>query len=351
MKKMMMLAAAAVALSSCSSNKYVVNGDLEGLTGTVYLFDEEENVVDSAAVANGAFRFTGKADTPTVRILRDAPDQDATFSAMLILEPGTITVSDDAQNPYRKRVTGTPSNDASAAYSDTANALISEFRNPQTTEERREAIMEEYDQLGNATLAQNRDNYFGALLLAQQLAYEFTGQELLDQIALFTPAIQQSEVLVKLTQNAEQRLKTDVGQPYIDVVQPDPSGKEISLKSVVENPANKYVLLDFWASWCGPCMQELPYLKQTYDKFHGKGFEIFAVSFDKDREAWLGAIEHNGMNWIQVSLLAGFDNQAAKDYAVQGIPSNFLIDSQGKIVAKNLRGEALYDKVSELLAE
>ena len=92
-------------------------------------------------------------------------------------------------------------------------------------------------------------------------------------------------------------------------------------------------------------------LKQTYDKFHKKGFEIYGVSFDRDRDKWLAAVKDNGMEWIHVSELQRFDNQAAKDYAVQGIPSNFLIDAQGRIVAKNLRGEDLSSKVAELLAE
>ena len=98
-------------------------------------------------------------------------------------------------------------------------------------------------------------------------------------------------------------------------------------------------------------MGEVPHLKKTYDEFHPKGFEIYGVSFDQNREKWLAAVDQNGMNWLHVSEVKGFDNQAAKDYAIQGIPSNFLIDAQGTIVAKNLRGEALYEKVSELLAQ
>ena len=89
----------------------------------------------------------------------------------------------------------------------------------------------------------------------------------------------------------------------------------------------------------------------TYDEFRKKGFEIYGVSFDEDRGDWLGAVEQNDMNWLHVSEVKGFDNQAAKDYAIQGIPSNFLIDGQGTIVARNLRGEALYEKISELLAQ
>ena len=163
--------------------------------------------------------------------------------------------------------------------------------------------------------------------------------------------MQQTDALVRLKENAEQMIKTDIGQPFIDIAQPNADGEQVSLESVVRNPANKYVLLDFWASWCGPCMGEVPHLKKTYDEFRKKGFEIYGVSFDEDRGDWLGAVEQNDMNWLHVSEGKGFDNQAAKDYAIQGIPSNFLIDGQGTIVARNLRGEALYEKISELLAQ
>lgn len=352
MKKILILAAAAAVLCSCANkNKYAVDGKVEGANSMVYLFDEKDNILDSAAVANGVFRFEGVAEKPQAAILRDARDDGATFGAMLILEPGTINVTDDAQNPYRKKVTGTPANDASDAYAAASHALVNEFRNEATGEERRAAIEKEYDQLTRTTMEQNRTNLFGALLLAQQLGYELSGQELLDEIALFPEELQRNSVLESLKESAEQKIRTDVGQPYTDVAQPDAEGQEVSLKSVVENPANKYVLLDFWASWCGPCMGEVPHLKKTYDEFRKKGFEIYGVSFDEDRGDWLGAVEQNDMNWLHVSEVKGFDNQAAKDYAIQGIPSNFLIDGQGTIVARNLRGEALYEKISELLAQ
>ena len=349
MKNILIFAACAALLSGCGSkNRYVVEGKIEGSNDMVYLFDQQENILDSAAVKDGSFRMKGEANEPQIAILRDGRDESVTFAAMLLLEPGTITVSDDAESSFRKRVTGTPANDASTLYTDAANKLIMEFRDSSTTEERRAAIEKEYQELSRLSIDENRNNIFGALLLADQ-SYELSGQEMLDEIAKFSPEMQQSKALTDLKTQAEAKLKTDVGQPFIDVTAPDAEGNEISLKSVVENPDNKYVLLDFWASWCGPCMGEVPVLKKTYDEFHKKGFEIFGVSFDSVRDSWLGAIDNNQMNWIHVSPLTGFENQAAKDYAVQGIPSNFLIDHQGKIVAKNLRGEALYEKIAELL--
>ena len=352
MKNLFLFATAAAVLCSCSNQpKYIIDGDIAGLEGTVYLY-QGDSLIDSAAVKAGKFQFRGNAQTPGVHYLLDSREgRPQAFAMQFILEPGNISIKSDAEDPQVRHTTGTPANDASDAYATAGSALVQEFRNPETAAERREAIEQEYEQLTRTVLDQNRDNLFGVMLLSQQLGYELSGQELLDEIAKFPAEMQQTDALVRLKKNAEQMIKTDIGQPFIDIAQPNADGEQVSLESVVRNPANKYVLLDFWASWCGPCMGEVPHLKKTYDEFRKKGFEIYGVSFDEDRGDWLGAVEQNDMNWLHVSEVKGFDNQAAKDYAIQGIPSNFLIDGQGTIVARNLRGEALYEKISELLAQ
>ena len=162
-----------------------------------------------------------------------------------------------------------------------------------------------------------------------------------------TDRVKQSAPGLELKNAVEALAAVSIGGTAPDITLMTPDSTELSLSSL----RGHYVLLDFWASWCGPCMGEVPHLKKTYDEFRKKGFEIYGVSFDEDRGDWLGAVEQNDMNWLHVSEVKGFDNQAAKDYAIQGIPSNFLIDGQGTIVAKNLRGEALYEKISELLAQ
>ncbi len=351
MKKLSILAAVALMLCACTSNKnkYVIEGNVAGLEGTVYLYDQDDNLLDSATVEAGVFRFKGVVAQSDLYHITDSREDAQTIDLPFFLEPGTIRIA-KTEEDAAPVVSGTPSNDAFAAYNEACKKLIEEYRNPETAEERRNAIEEEFDQLAEDTYEANIGNCLGAKLL-QNKSYELSGRELLDEIAKFPAELQASDLLAKLKEHAEKKIKTEEGNPYIDIAQPNAAGETVTLKSVVENPDVKYTLVDFWASWCGPCMGEVPHLKKTYEAFHDKGFEIYGISFDKNRDNWLGAIEKNGMNWVHVSEINGFDNQAAKDYAVQAIPSNFLIDAQGTIVAKNLRGEELYEKVAELLAE
>ncbi|MDR0907534.1 MAG: TlpA family protein disulfide reductase [Rikenellaceae bacterium] len=138
------------------------------------------------------------------------------------------------------------------------------------------------------------------------------------------------------------------GEKYKEIAGiPSPEGKEIKLSEVVE--ANKYTLLDFWASWCPPCMAELPYLTEAYAEYKGKGFEIYGVSYDKDGDAWRNTIKDKNMNWVHVSSVTHWDSPTQELYNVRSIPANFLIAKDGTIVAKNLRGEALSKKLAELL--
>jgi len=149
----------------------------------------------------------------------------------------------------------------------------------------------------------------------------------------------QLEATVKMEQD------TGIGKEAADFTLPDPDGKELSLSSL----RGQFVLLDFWASWCSPCRRENPTLVQAYKKYHDKGFEILQVSLDKTRDEWLGAISKDGLTWKHVSDLKYWGSAAAKLYGIESIPANVLIDKEGKIIARNLRGPALEAKLAEIL--
>lgn len=135
-----------------------------------------------------------------------------------------------------------------------------------------------------------------------------------------------------------------VGQPAPEITLNNPEGKPVSLSSL----RGKYVLIDFWASWCGPCRQENPNVVKMYDRFKDKKFEIFGVSLDQSKDKWVSAIEKDKLSWVHVSDLKFWQSAAAQAYGVQAIPATFLVDPEGKVIAKNLRGGALEDKLAQL---
>ena len=148
-----------------------------------------------------------------------------------------------------------------------------------------------------------------------------------------------------LVQNS--RKKAADTQKCLEIELNNPDGKAIKLSDTYKK--NKYTLIDFWASWCGPCMGEVPYLVDAYAEYHSKGFEIYGVSLDREKDPWVNAISKNKMDWKHVSDLKFWDCVAARAYNVNSIPANYLVDSKGNIVARNLRGPALSQTLSKLL--
>lgn len=162
-----------------------------------------------------------------------------------------------------------------------------------------------------------------------------------------TPRIKNAYLGRKLKATIDNIKKTSLGNVAPDFTLQAPDGKNVSLADF----RGKYVLLDFWASWCGPCLREVPNVKKVYDKYHDKGFEILSVSLDDKKDNWTNAIEKYDLNWVHVSSLQGWDCPVAKLYNVSGVPAMLLIDKEGKIIATKLRGELLMEKVAEQFGE
>ena len=316
-----------------------------------YLWDRTSQVyLDSVAVEQGKFHFEEVYEKPCQLLILESNDpQQAQLFITFLVEPGAITIEPDPENEREYLVTGTPANDAYAAYFVAQGRDYAEMR--ASTDENRRAELEQAMHDREWALIENNTHNLIAPLQLRTETYDLSADELMAWVERFTPEVQQSAAAQELVEVAEKKRRTEVGQPYMDFELPNAKGESVSLKSVIENPNNRYLLLDFWASWCGPCMAEMPYLKEAYAAYHGKGFEIVGVTLDWKQEAWLKAIEKHQLNWIQLGKIVDVPgNEVSELYGVQGIPSNYLFDcSTGKIVGVNLRGEAVKETVAELL--
>jgi len=180
--------------------------------------------------------------------------------------------------------------------------------------------------------------------IAVRNAYVYDLDRLKEIVSGFDASIKESSYVKILSDRIEKLEKTAIGKKAADFTQNDPNGNPISLSDL----KGQYVLIDFWASWCSPCRAENPNVVNAYNKYHDKGFTILGVSLDQDKAKWLRAIEDDGLVWSHVSDLKGWRNEVSNDYGIMSIPANLLLDKEGVIIGKNLRGEDLQNKLQEI---
>lgn len=364
MKKFTYLLAAAAVMAACNGNKgYTVTGTVEGAADgdTVYLkMAEGRQLVslDSAVIANGTFTFKGVQDTVTNRYITYAAQDKEPLMIDFFLENGQININLTRDNDS---ATGTPNNDIYQTIRTQLNglngqimAIYESMANDTTlTEEQRNAKGSEIEALQDKSvsilkdaISQNITNAVGVHLLKQNFYY--MELEELDPLMPQIPATYDNdEVIVKIKANVEKMKATAVGQKFTDFEMQTPEGKTVKLSDYAGK--GKVVLVDFWASWCGPCRREMPNLVEAYKLYKDKNFEIVGVSLDQSGEAWQAAIKQLNITWPQMSDLKYWNCEGAKLYAVSSIPHTVLIDGEGTIIARGLHGEGLQEKLAEVL--
>ena len=344
--KNLLTAALAALLCSCGGANYTITGRYELPPGdSVYLLASDNTVLAAGVVnADTTVSLQGTVTTPDLVFLANA--KRTNHPAWLFLEPGKIRI--EKYDPaFGYVVCGTPLNDRKKAFDEAMYAFGDKLRKGSPGQSL-QAILAEMNALYTQTVDANLDNVFGAWVFN---SYEF--QNIKDnpekaRLAQFTPGIQAHPMLKKSQDASQATARSAVGQPYTDFSCKNAAGETIALSSLTG--PGRWVLLDFWATWCGPCCREIPYLKEAYAAFSGRGFSIYAVSIDHDAARWQRFLAENDLPWTNVlSSGCGKQSPAAAMYGIRFIPSNFLISPDGVIVARNLPGRQLQSRLEELM--
>ncbi|MCH5310659.1 MAG: AhpC/TSA family protein [Prevotella sp.] len=352
-RKCIMLAVALMAIISATAQvKFTVKGKALEHADTVMVGNmSTSKVIDNGIVAvkDGMFTVTGNVAENSMLCVIDRVNRVQTY--FIVDGPDiTLDMTNDA-------VSGTPLNEKftkfiqqlnkiqekqmqvmQEAHNNTDNNKIEYYE-----EQKKAAANEEKDCLRKA-IADNQDNCIAAFAL-QELMYDIDYEELKGYVESNAPYLDNA-----MCRGAKQRLKSlelrAPGRMFIDLVENDVDGNPHHLSEYVGK--GNYVLVDFWASWCGPCMGEMPNVKECYEKYKDKGFNVVGLSFDRSKEAWVECIKKNGLNWVNLSDLKYWKTIAADTYGINSIPSNILCDGTGKIVASDLRAESLKNKLKEI---
>lgn len=337
-------------LSACTSESYKINGttDIAEFNGkTIYIkesIDESSATIDSTTISNGTFTFQGKAESARVVYLYcDMPSGEVILNPF-VLENGKITIN---LNAGLVKISGTPQNDILQQYNDKKKQITSEAKNTynhlsdtalteaqkKATEEKLLAFDKELTITDIKFSTENVNSLVGTYIFSSSY-YNMSFADKEKIVSLMNSSTKNQKHVMEIIKSLEIERRSAKGQPFIDISLPNTEGKIISLSSIIGK--TNYVLIDFWASWCLPCIQSMPELKQLYNKYKGSKLEVIGISLDEDANSWKKALKINELDWIQLSDLKGWESLGALRYAVSSIPCTVLIDKKGTIIGRDL---------------
>lgn len=368
---------AAFCIQTNAQEKFTIKGDVSKVklpVAKVYLsyYADGKSTTDSSDVVNGKYNFTGSLGDPLMASLRVKYQEDPNAKTIravsynrdikqLFLENAKISVvsTDSFANAAIK---GSKAHAEFVGWeamlkeenkvSGELNKQYNEFYK-QKNQPGMDSLDAEFDKLtaiknvkNKKYLSENPTSPIAMFIFRQFVGYDINADEAEPVFLSLSEKLRSGPAGKEMAEKIEIAKKTGVGRMAMDFTQNDTLGNPVSLSSF----KGKYVLIDFWASWCGPCRQENPNVVKAFNNYKEKGFTVLGVSLDQPnaKDKWMKAIHDDNLTWTQVSDLKFWGNAVAVQYGIQAIPQNFLIDPQGKIIGKNLRGEALNKKLETL---
>lgn len=320
---------------------YEITGTMTGYddgTAVSFLSNETGQPEQITTIEKGKFTIKGNVAEPEFKVLVLGNQPPA---IPFFLENNSITVIGNHDNPGQITITGSKSHDQYIQYVTALQPYIKVL----TENARDKENVEGFEKVAEDFIRNNPGSYVSPLVLIQlsQVSDNILKTESL--FKLLSQKVQNTPMAQYVNHQIQEGKINMLGTVIPDFSQEDTNGKQVSIASF----RGKYVLIDFWASWCRPCREENPNVVAAFNKYQSKNFTILGVSLDQTKQSWLNAIKMDGLNWAQVSDLKGWQNEVAAQFKITQIPQNLLIDPQGKIIGKNLRGAELNQKLSEIL--